>query len=150
MLRGVTILVLALWACSPSSSSATPEGAVREFVDAVRRFHGDDVEAQKLFDMLSERARDNLRARAARYGAASGKQIAPWAMLVPSRFTPYFIPQEYTAQIVGRYALVEVAGVDASQRAQVPCVLENGLWRLDLVLPELPALPQRPGSENEL
>jgi len=145
----VLVLVAALLAaCSPSPPNATPEGAVREFVEAMRRFHGDDLEAQKLFDLLSERARDNLRARATRYGAASGKQITPWAMLVPSRMTPYFIPQGYTAQVVGRYALVEVAGVDAGHRAQVPCVLEDGLWRLDLVLPELPALPHRPGSED--
>ena len=112
----------------------------------VRSFEGADSDAQKLFELLSERAKSNLRTRAERYGAASGKKIAPWAMLVPSRMAPRFAPQSYTAQVVGKYALVEVVGVGTDERARVPCVLEDGLWRVDLVLPELPELGRRPGS----
>ncbi len=121
---------------------------MREFIEIVRGFHGNEQDATTLFDLLSERAKQNLRSRADRYGAASGKKIAPSAMLVPSRMTPRFNPQAYTAQIVGKYALVDVIGVSAAQVAHVPCVLEDGVWRVDLVLPELPPMQHRPRSDR--
>jgi hypothetical protein len=140
---------LAAWlaACTSSPPNETPDGAVREFVGRMRGFHGADADAKALYELLSERARANLQARAERYSAASGKMIAPWAMLVPDRMLPQFQPQAYTAQVVGKYALVEVVGVSDERRAEIPCVLENGLWRVDLVLPELPPFRKRPGAE---
>jgi len=140
-------LVLGLAACDPEPQNTTPDGAVREFVVIMRQFDGNELDARAAFDLLSERAKKNLRARAERYSAASGKTIAPWAMLVPSRMAPRFAPQAYAAQVVGKYALVDVVGVSPDQKAQVPCVLEDGLWRVDLVLPELPPVERRPGSE---
>jgi len=142
------LLVALLGACEPAVPNRTPEGAVREFIEIVRGFHGNEQDAQALFDLLSERAKQNLRARADRYGAASGKTIAPAAMIVPSRMTPRFIPQAYSAQVVGKYALVDVVGVSAEQVAHVPCVLEDGAWRVDLVLPELSPMQQRPRSDR--
>jgi hypothetical protein len=133
--------------CKSAPPNETPEGAVRELVGRMRGFRGSEADAKALFELLSQRAQANLQQRADRYGAASGKMIAPWAMLVPERMLPRFQPQTYTAQVVGKYALVEVAGVSDGRRAQIPCVLENGLWRVDLVLPELPPFRKRPGSE---
>ena len=140
-------LVCALVACEPAPFNETPDGAVREFVEVLRGFNGHESDAKQLFELLSERAKSNLHKRADRYGAASGKQIAPWAMLVPARTVPRFVPQVYQAQIVGKYALVDVVGVTPDQHAQVPCVLEDSLWRVDLVLPELPPVEVRPGLE---
>jgi len=134
-------------ACEPAPPSATPDGAVREFVERMHAFNGREQDAQALYELLSQRARQNLQTRADRYGAASGKKIAPWAMLVPSRTILRFSPQLYQAQVVGKYALVDVVGVSADAHAQVPCVLEEGRWRLDLVLPELPPIEHRPGME---
>ncbi|MEQ9319734.1 MAG: hypothetical protein RIF41_11290 [Polyangiaceae bacterium] len=133
--------------CEPAPPSATPDGAVREFVERVNAFHGRDEDAQALYELLSDRAKENLQTRADRYGAASGKKIAPWAMLVPSRTILRFSPQLYQAQVVGKYALVDVVGVSPEAHAQVPCVLEEGMWRVDLVLPELPPVEHRPGLE---
>ncbi len=133
--------------CEGSQPRDTPDGAVRELFSRLRGFRGADNDARALFELLSERARTNLEARAKRYGAASGKQIEPWAMLVPSRMLPRFQPQSYKAQIVGKYAMVDITGVSADEHAQVPCVLEDGVWRVDLVLPELPAAQKRPGAE---
>jgi hypothetical protein len=116
--------------------------------EQLARFDGSPRDAEALFDLLSDRAKKNLRARAERYGAASGRKIAPSAMLVPSRTAPHFTPQSYRAQISGAYAMVEVAGVGADERAEMPCVLEEGAWRVDLVLPELPPMRQRPGGER--
>jgi hypothetical protein len=133
--------------CDASQATDTPDGAVRELVSRIRGFRGSEQDAQALFELLSVRARTNLEARAKRYGAASGKQIAPWAMLVPSRVAPRFQPQTYSSQIVGKYAMVDIRGVSADQHAQIPCVLEDGQWRVDLVLPELSPPQRRPGAE---
>jgi hypothetical protein len=142
------VLLATAVACAPAPSNATPEGAVRSLVERFEQFDGSETDARALYDLLSERAKDNLRARAARYGDASGKTIEPWAMIVPARASPRFVPQLYRARIVGKYALVEVLGVASDQRAQLPCVLEDRLWRVDLVLPELPPVSRRPVLER--
>ncbi len=140
-------LAAVLLGCSREPADATPDGAVRQFVERMRVFDGKSDEAEVLFEMLSERAKKNLRARAERYSAASGRTIAPSAMLVPSRMVLRFEPQSYQAQVVGKYAMVEVASVDPSLRASIPCVFEEGRWRVDLVLPELEPLRMGPGRE---
>jgi len=148
--RAISALTLALLlvSCSRAPPNATPDGAVREFVEVMETFDGNEEDAEKLFELLSERAKKNLRARAERYGAASGKKIAPAAMIVPKRVSLRFTPHSYSAQVVGQYALVDVLGVRGSQRAQVPCVFEEGAWRIDLVLPELPPMRMRPSQEK--
>ncbi len=132
------------YGCQSGSVHASPKAAVREFIDLLRGYHGDEEQAKALYDLLSERAQRNLRERAQRYGAASGKQMGPWAMLVPSRMGPRFVPENYEAQLAGKYAMVEVSGSRPEQRTQIPCVLEEGKWRVDLALPELPLLRRRP------
>jgi hypothetical protein len=137
---------LALTGCGRRAPNATPDGAVRELVERMRRLHGDPFDARAAYDLLSRHAQQNLAARAQRYSAASGKAIAPEAMLVPSRFLVRFEPQRFSAQVSGSYARVEVLGLLASDRAQVPCVFEEGAWRVDLGLPSLPPVQMRPGS----
>lgn len=132
--------------CSRKPPNATPEGAVRELVERLRRAQGDPTDARAAFDLLSKRAQANLASRAQRYSAATGKTIAAEAMIVPSRFITRFAPQRYAAQIAGAYGLVEVSGALPSDRAQIPCVFEDGAWRVDLPLPPLPAVQLRPGS----
>ncbi|MEZ4446151.1 MAG: hypothetical protein R3B72_44150 [Polyangiaceae bacterium] len=148
MARLSLLIALSLLAgCESGRPNATPEGAVQELVEHIRSFHGHEEDAREILALLSQRARDNLQARADRYSAASGKQIAPWAMIAPSRALTRFDPQAYHAQIVGKYALVDIFGVSEAQHAQIPCVLEDGDWHVDLVLPELPELQTRPGIE---
>jgi hypothetical protein len=140
------LVALALAGCGRRAPNATPDGAVREMVERMRRLNGDPGDARAAFDMLSGRAQTNLAARAHRYSAASGKTIAPEAMLAPSRFLLRFEPQRYSAQISGTYARVEAVGLLAEERAQIPCVFEDGAWRVDLALPSLPPVQMRPGS----
>jgi hypothetical protein len=132
--------VLAL-GCAPPPQS-TPEGIVRTFVERLDSFNGDARDANQLFELLSERARHNLSQRAERYSAASGRKIAPAAMLVPARFAPGMI-RSYTAQLSGKFALVEVVGTPPDRRAQLPCVFEEGGWRIDIVMPALSPLQRR-------
>ncbi|AKT42283.1 hypothetical protein [Chondromyces crocatus] len=141
------LLVLFTMGCGRRPPHATPEGSVRELTERLQRLHGDPGDAKAIYDLLSQRARDNLLARAQRYSAATGKMIAPEAMIVPSRFQLHFEPQNYVAQIAGTHALVEVAGILPGHRAQVPCVFEDSAWRVDVALPPLPPVQKRPGSE---
>jgi len=133
--------------CSHTPANATPDGTVRQFVERMSRFDGNERDGAALFAMLSERAKNNLRGRAERYSAASGRKIAPSAMLVPAHMSPRFVPQNYSAQVAGKYAMVEITGSSPGQSAQVPCVYEQGAWRLEIVLPELPPLRTRAGHE---
>ncbi len=148
MIRALALAcaVFALGGCGRRTASATPDGSVRELVERMRRLRGDPVDAKAAYELLSRRAKQNLTARAQRYSAASGKTIAPEAMIVPSRFLPRFEPQRYSAQISGSYARVEVVGLLVGEHAQVPCVFEDGGWRVDLNLPALPPVQMRPGS----
>ncbi|MGK3996087.1 hypothetical protein [Sorangium sp. So ce1024] len=143
----LAVAALASAGCSRRPPNGTPDGAVRELIARLRQLHGDPAEARAAFDLLSRRARDNLAARAKRYSAATGKAIAPEAMITPSRFHLRFEPQRYVAQIAGAHALVEISGLLPGERAQVPCVYEDAGWRVDLALPPLPPVQMRPGSE---
>jgi hypothetical protein len=136
--------VLALGCDSPPQS--TPDGVVRTFVERLTSFRGNARDADQLFELMSERARDNLNQRAERYSAASGRKIAPARMLVPARFAPGVI-RSYKAQLSGKFALVEVVGTPPDRRAQIPCVLEKGQWRIDIVMPLLAPLQRRPHRE---
>lgn len=141
------VLVGLLSGCEREPPNASPEGAVRELLDRFAGVHGQPQQARAVYELLSQRTRDNLAERARRYSDASGKTIEPEAMIVPSRFLLRFQPQEFTAEIVGSHALVEVVGLLPSQRARVPCVYEDGAWRVDLVLPDLAPVRLRPGAK---
>jgi hypothetical protein len=143
----VGALSLAPAGCSRRPPNATPDGAVRELVERLARLQGDPADAGAVYELLSRRAKENLAARAQRYSAATGKTIAPEAMIAPSRFQLRFEPQRYVPQVAGVHALVEVAGLLPGERAQIPCVYEDAAWRIDLTLPPLPPVQRRPGSE---
>ena len=136
---------LALAACGHRAPDATPEGAVHELVELMRHVHGNTGDAKAAYRLISKHAQQNLSMRAQRYSAASGKAITPGAMIAPTRFLLRFQPERYTAKIWGTSALVEVLGPSAEERAQVPCVFEDGAWRVDLALPPLPPVQMRPG-----
>jgi len=140
------LLAAALAGCGRRAPNATPDGAVRELVERMRRVQGDPAEAKAAYELLSKRAQQNLVERAKRYSAASGKAMAAEAMIVPSRFLLRFEPQRYTARVAGAAARVDVVGLIAGDRASVPCVFEDGRWRVDLALPSLPPVQMRPGT----
>lgn len=130
-------------ACSRRQPRATPEGAAKEFVETLQRFEGSDKDAATLFGLVSARTKKNLTARAERYGAATGKQIAPAAMIVPSRAGLRFEPQTYKAETSAESARVTVAGASSAERAELNCVLEEDGWHVDLALPDLPPMRSR-------
>jgi hypothetical protein len=140
---------MATASCSRPAPNATPEGAVREFIERMRMVDGDPADAKAAFELLSSRAKANLAERAQRYSAATGKAIAPEAMIAPSRFLLRFEPQRYTAQVAGPHARVEVLGLLLQDRAQVQCVYEEVGWRVDLGVPPLPPVQQAPAAPSD-
>jgi hypothetical protein len=139
------VLVLCVAACSRKPSTATPDGSVRELVDRMRRLHGDPADAKAVYALLSTSTQENLAARAKRYGAATGKTIAPEAMLVPSRFVLHFEPASYAVRVAGAFAQVSVVGPRPEDRAEIQCVFEEGEWRVQLALPAIAPVDKRPG-----
>ncbi len=120
---------------------------MRAFLERMQAVRGDPADGAKVVELLSEKAKANLVERSKRYAAASGRPIAVEAMLVPARFSLRFEPQRFQAKRSGPYALVHVTGTMPEQKAEIPCVEEGGLWKLDLALPELPPIEKRPGAE---
>ena len=111
----------------------------------MERVHGDPEDARRAYELLSSGAKKNLEERARRASAATGRKMSPESMIAPSRFAVRFIPRTMRARTAGDRALVMVLGANPDvERAEVPCVLEDGRWRVDLILPPLPAIEKRP------
>jgi len=146
-------VVLAAWTaltqCSSPRSNA-PEDALAAWVAAMNESRRDPSMRRQAFELLSQRAKDNLSRRAAVAGQLSGRDIKPWEMLAPGRFALRFPfdRQRLRARIEGDRATVTARGPRA-EVAEVPMVWEQGQWRVDLALPE-PAGPlQLQGGSTE-
>jgi hypothetical protein len=118
---------------------------VEEWLERMARMHGDPEDAARAYELLSAETKKNLEERARRASAATGRKMTPESMLAPSRFSLRFTPRSMRSRVAGERAVVDVVGADPEvERAEVPCVLEQERWRIDLVLPPLPAIEKRP------
>jgi hypothetical protein len=143
------LLVLATTACGQKPFDATPEGVAREFVSRMDAVRGESKDARAVFDLLSRPAQTNLSDRARRASAAAGKRIAPEQMIAPALFYPHFQPQKWSTRAQGIRAIVELQGIDpGTEHASIPCVLEDGHWRIDLVLPHLPPIERHERNDR--
>jgi hypothetical protein len=150
-LRGFTLgfaacAFFALAACEAEPADAGPEDIVEELVNRLKRVHGDPKAARAAYELLWGEAKKGLAERAKRAGAVAGRDVAPEAMLAPTRFTLAFTPRRYTARIDGDWAVVSITGASASQYHEVKCVREDGRWRVVLVIPPLPPIQRREGE----
>jgi hypothetical protein len=146
-LLGVTALLFwtLLPGCDRESPDARPERVVEEFVQRMQRVHGDGKAARAAYDLLWSQAKENLNERAKRASAVAGRKVTAEEMLAPSRFSLVFTPKSYRATIQGDWAVVTATGeVPDMQQRRIQCVRENGLWRVVLELPPLPAIRSRP------
>jgi hypothetical protein len=134
---GLAIALLLAAACSRPAPDATPDGAVRAWLEHMEASQDDPREAPEAFRLLGPTARANLAERAARASLMQGRHTEPYELFAVGFFGLKFRPQSMKATIVGDHASVEVSGDRGAERATVACVREGGAWRVE---PELPAL----------
>jgi hypothetical protein len=132
--------LLALSACSHSPPDATPDGALRLFLDDLEAAEDDGRKMKLAYELLGPEARENLTERAHRVTEANpglqGRQVQPWEMLASGRLGLAFRPKVMRSSIVGDRATVEVLGADPqAERATVVCVREGEVWRIEPGLP---------------
>jgi len=147
--RAGLLFVLFAAACARKPPDLTPEGAVRELLERIerieKRMETDPVEARAIYDLMSARTKSNLIERARRASTTSGREVPPEEMIAPGRFALRFEPRKWHARIADARAVVDVTGIaPETDRAEVPCVLEEGRWRIEIPLPPLTPVEKRP------
>jgi hypothetical protein len=142
------VLALALLSsCARKAPDATPEGAVRELLDRIDRSEADPAETHAVYELLSAKTKANLIERARRASTTSGREVPPEEMLAPGRFSLRFEPRRMLTRFGDEGAIVDVIGIDPeTERAEVPCVLEDGRWRIEIPLPQLTPMDRRPDT----
>lgn len=138
-------VALSLAACSRPAPDATPDGAVRLFMEKMEDGAEDPRAMREAYQLLGARARANLKERADRASKSQGRRYEPHEMLAEGRFGLRFRPTQMTSRIDGDEASVEVRGDGAEDRATVRCAREAGLWRVEPELPDVVA-PARRGD----
>jgi hypothetical protein len=137
-IRVLAVLAIGLGVgCSRPPQDATPDGAVRLFLDAMEAAEDDGREMRRAFDLLGPTARANLEERARRTSRLQGRQVQPWDMLAAGRFGVAFRPKTMRSKVVGDRASVEVMGADLqTQHATIVCVQKGAGWRIEPEFPE--------------
>ena len=145
-MRALLVLAFALGAlapaCTRTAPDATPEGAVRLFVEKMESGAEDPRAMREAYQLLGPHARSNLKERADRASKGQGRRYEPFEMLAEGRFGLKFRPKTMNAKIEGDDAFVEVRGDGPEERATVHCVREAPAWRVEPELPDVLA-PQR-------
>ncbi len=130
------VLAGAAAGCSHPPPDATPEGALRLFLDDMDE--SDDAASMRLaYELLGPAARANLATRAHSTSLLQGRHFEPWEMLAAGRFGLAFRPKAMRAAVVGDRATVDVYGEDPkTEHATVTCVHAGGGWRIEPDFPE--------------
>ena len=139
-----TFALLALFSagCSRAAPDATPEGAVRLFVEKMESGAEDPRAMREAYGLLGPHARANLKERADRASKGQGRRYEPFEMLAEGRFGLKFRPKTMVPKIDGDDAFVEVRGDGPEERATVHCTREGLAWRVEPELPDVLA-PQK-------
>jgi hypothetical protein len=148
VVRSGLVLLGLLASCTRKPPDATPEGAVRELLEHVerveKRMETDPEDARAIYELMSAHTKANLIERARRASTTSGREVPPEEMIAPGRFALRFEPRKWHARIADTRAIVDVTGLDPdTDHAEVPCVLEEGRWRIEIQLPPLVPVEKR-------
>ncbi len=133
--------------CSRGGPDATPEGAVRGFVEKMEASAEDPRAIREAYALLGTHARANLKERADRASKGQGRRYEPHEMLAEGRFGLKFRPKAMAAKVDGDHAFVDVRGDGPEERTTVHCTREGTVWRVELELPDALA-PQKRAAER--
>lgn len=130
-------LALALAGCSRPAPDATPDGAVRVWLEKMEDSDEDPSAARDAYALLGPGARTNLAERAERASLAQGRRVDASEMLAEGRFGLKFRPKAMTVKALSATdATVEVTGADPrEEHASIRCAREGAGWRVE---PDLP------------
>lgn len=142
-LTSAMALVALVFACSRSTPDATPEGAVRLWLEKMESAADDGRAMKEAYNLLGPRARANLKERADRASRGQGRRYEPHEMLAEGRFGLRFRPKTMTSRIEGDSAWVEIKGDGPDEQATIKCTKENATWRVEPDLPEAAAPARR-------
>ena len=143
VLRGLTLLALLSAACGSRAIDATPTGAARGFIDAMRRV--DDPHArEEAYLLLCPAAQVALGLRARNAAALGGRMFAPWEMIAEDRALARHVPRRS-----GAYRERSIEG-DPDRRAidifnerdevqSVPVLHVEGGWCVELDVQAIPS-----------
>lgn len=133
----LAVTLLAVGACSRPPPDATPERALRLFLDDMDSAGDDPASTRRAYALLGPGSRANLSERARRTSELLGRHIEPWEMLAAGLFGVAFRPMSIRSTVVGDRATVDVFGEDPhTEHAVVVCVREGLVWRIE---PNFPA-----------
>jgi hypothetical protein len=145
--RALPLALLFAANCSRPAPDATPEGAVRVWLDRMEESDDDPHAIREAYALLGPAAHANLEERAARASRLEGHRVEPWEMLAEGRFGLKFRPKGMVAKIEGDTASVAVTGDEPlTEHATVHCARASGAgiaWRVEPDLPPVPPLPRR-------
>lgn len=122
-------VALASGCTSDEPTDATPEGALRLFIQSMRRYDRDQA-----FSLLAPASQNELRQRATEASRQAGREIEPAEMLIVERFVSRWEISEMQAETDGDRATITALGAEPSQRAEVELRRVDGHWRLLLPL----------------
>jgi hypothetical protein len=152
--------------CARGAPDATPEGAVRLWLEKMETSTEDPRAMREAFVLLGPAARANLDERAQRASRVQGRRVEAYEMLAEGRFGLKFRPKVMVSHVEGDRATVEVTGDDpVREHARVLCAREprgqepgdpgehdrdrapaparGSAWRVEPELPDVMALPRR-------
>jgi hypothetical protein len=136
---GIAALCMLLASCACEGGSGDgPEETLSRFLEAMDRSARDSDALRDAYALLSGDARAELKIRAERASALSGRDFQPWDMLAQGRFRLRFEPARsggLRARIEGDRAVVVVRGAEAGEQAEVPMRRERAGWRVALSVP---------------
>ena len=141
------LAVVVLAGCTRPAPDATPEGAVRAWLDRMEASDDDAHAIREAYGLLGPAAHANLEERAERASRLEGHRVEPWDMLAEGRFGLKFRPKSMVSHVQGDVATVAVTGEEPlTEHALVHCARAPGspaAWRVEPELPPVPSLPRR-------
>jgi len=142
----VAVAALLLCACQEEAESKGPDAVLMEWISAMRQVHGEESAGSRVVELLWKPARDNLKERARRASALSGRELSYGEVLAPSWFALHIIPERSEVRIDGDWAEVTLIS-ESGERSQARCRREDDEWRVALELPPLAPIRQREESD---
>ncbi len=135
---GVLLVVCLVAACARRGVDATAEGVVRAFIERIEQSGEDPASRKAAFELLGPKSRANLETRALRLSQVLGRPVSPHEVLAQGWVFQRFAPKIVTSIGGG---LVRITGEHPeTDRAEFQCVKDGDVFRVELALPEPPAV----------